>query len=157
MNPNANVLPPRHAVRVIIRSGDRICVCKKFAGGLRRYTVFPGGGVEPGATYEETCIKETLEEVGILITNVKSLNFSAELAVSNKTIESGKAERAGKYSVLINHYFTADFLKADDSVLGNDNDAMVPTWMTVQEAITLMREEGPVPTALERIKALQLL
>lgn len=54
----------REAVRAVIVRGDKIALAKSLTEGFFK---FPGGGIEPGETHDETLIRETAEETGLRI------------------------------------------------------------------------------------------
>ena len=61
------------AVTIIIDKKERILLLKRMTpqkdfGG---FWGFPGGAVEDGETYEECAIRETQEEAGLLVSNLK--------------------------------------------------------------------------------------
>ena len=65
----------RKCVRVIITNGNSILLCKKYIKGKFSSYIFPGGGFDNGDDLINTAIKECLEEVGILIKNVKPIGL----------------------------------------------------------------------------------
>lgn len=149
----AETLPVRVVVRVLLRHGHDVCVCTKPSeDGKVVWITFPGGGVEDNDTKEETVVKECLEEVGILVKQVRAMNIVTltEAAVN-------KQSRVGMYSGIETHYYTAEYHKLDKSVLGSDNDAMNYRWVSVTKAIEMVTN-GPwsIFTA-GRIQALQAL
>ena len=65
------------SVRVILfDETGRICVVKSLKNG---YIQVPGGGVEPGETLEMAAKRETREETGIELTDLKPLGYGTEL------------------------------------------------------------------------------
>ena len=130
-------LPLRLTVRVVIKRGDKVCLCMKYKNGAVVDYNVPGGGVEDGETMEQAVIKEALEEVGVRVHNVKAMGLRLP-----KHHLMGKPERNAIWSGTDTHYFEADFLRVDTSKLGDDGDALPFSWVTAQEAIDLVKT-GP--------------
>ena len=53
----------------IIIENNKVALIKRVRDG-QTYYVFPGGGIESGETAEQAAIRETFEELGVVI-NVK--------------------------------------------------------------------------------------
>ena len=47
--------------------GSRVLLMRRLKGG-RRYTVLPGGGIEPGETPGQAAVRELAEETGLVAT-----------------------------------------------------------------------------------------
>lgn len=62
-NPNGKVFA-RPSVRGIIVRGDEVLMMHSQKYG---YYKFPGGGIEPGETHEETLVREVQEESGYIV------------------------------------------------------------------------------------------
>jgi 8-oxo-dGTP diphosphatase len=60
------VKPEGRAVCVCF-DGSRVLLMRRFKDG-RRYTVLPGGGIEPGETPGEAAVRELAEETGLVAT-----------------------------------------------------------------------------------------
>jgi 8-oxo-dGTP pyrophosphatase MutT (NUDIX family) len=126
-------LPLRPVARVLILKNNHVLLGEvRKTGKLCCYN-FPGGGVEPGDSMEETISKETLEEVGVRVTNILPLNIS--LAAEHPM---GK-KREHLYRGTDNHYFVADFVGYDTSKLNSEGDAMRFTWETPADALMKIR------------------
>jgi 8-oxo-dGTP pyrophosphatase MutT (NUDIX family) len=149
--------PFRKAVRVIIRKGDKIILGKRIqdaTGELLSYD-FIGGGVDEGESMEDAVLKECLEEVGIRVKNIQKLSVTSQLEHT-----FSKPERTAMYAGTEDHYFVADFDKFDKRLHGSEGDAMPHEYVTVDEAIHLIKHApesdfNPIRlTALDEIKHL---
>lgn len=63
---------PRHTSRGIILKDDKILLMERWRPG-KHYFSFPGGGIEPGETSEQTVLREILEETGCVATIERQL------------------------------------------------------------------------------------
>lgn len=117
-------------VRVLLEGKkDRICVVKSLKRG---YIQIPGGGVEDGETIEEAAKRETKEEVGYELTDLKLLGYVIE-------------ERYGltgddAYKTFV---FTA---KASENVGTNlteeeKDEGFTPVWMTINEVSEVIEKK----------------
>jgi 8-oxo-dGTP diphosphatase len=68
---------PDRAVAVIVDEGRVLLVHRRKHG--KEYYVLPGGGVEPGETVEEACVREVKEETGLDVTSLKPLTTFANV------------------------------------------------------------------------------
>ena len=86
-------VPFRKAIRGVIKKDGKYLVVH-----LKKYdiTTFPGGGIEPGETYEDCVVREVLEETGIICTPREE-----KISVTEYFIDS----------VWTNVYFTCDFVE----------------------------------------------
>lgn len=65
--PNSHGIESRH-VLVVIKHDGRWLLTRHRIRGIE----FPGGKAEPGETIEEAAIRETMEETGVAIDNIRS-------------------------------------------------------------------------------------
>lgn len=84
----------------------------------------------------ETCRRESLEEVGIVIDNVRPLGL--EVPAEHPMGPKRDHLYRGTHTV----YYRADFVRYDRRLLGADGDAMRFTWELPLEAIAMI-EKGP--------------
>lgn len=132
-----NKLPLREVARVIIAKNGKICLGKVIdeQGKLVCYN-FPGGGIDNGDSHEETCRKEALQEVGILVGNIRptGLAHAAEHEMGKK--------RAHLYRGTNNVYYAGDYEGEDKTHLNSEGDEMPYSWETPDNAIRLI-QYGP--------------
>jgi 8-oxo-dGTP diphosphatase len=70
---------PRVGVGVIVTRGDQVLLIKrKGAHGQGTWST-PGGHLEVGESPEACAARETMEETGVRITNVRALGFTNDL------------------------------------------------------------------------------
>lgn len=127
----------RQCVRIIIVKNNKILLGQKFINGKFICYEFPGGGVEGNDNLEETVIKECLEEVGILVNNIKSLNIKYKYDLEYPNPERAKLYRGGE-----DNWFICVFYKQNKSLYNKDNDKLPYVWVTVDEAINIINN-GP--------------
>lgn len=141
-------LPIQQAGRVVATKGGYLCLgeVRNKEGKLRFYNL-PGGCAEAGESMEETCRRETKEEVGFDIANIQPIGMEVyqDYAPSNQ-----------KYRGVRNTYYRATYVGPDKSVYGADKDTMVFSWLTPEEALQRL-QEGPESPFNEPIsKAIRL-
>lgn len=122
----------RRCVRVIVIRGNKILVSKRIRDNEFKNYTFPGGGIEEGDTIQESAVKECLEEVGILVDNVRELGLKHRY-----DMEFDKPERAKLYRGTEDIWCIADYVKVDKKLFGSENDAMSSTWETPKSAMDL--------------------
>lgn len=149
----------RKCVRIIIRKGDKVLLGeRRYDDGTMMYYEFPGGGIEKGDSLEDTVIKEAMEEVGAVVTNVSSLDLHYCYDISYTNPSRAKKYRGGE-----DVWYVCDFVREDHSVHGKEGDALPHIWVDVSEAIDMVRK-GPASkynearlAALEKVKKLNKL
>lgn len=127
----------RHCVRVIILKENKVLLCKRYDKNKLQNYEFPGGGIEKKDSFEESVIKECLEEVGIKVKNIKELNLSIVHDIQDLMYIDKE-----KYAGNINDWVVCEFEKIDKSVYNIERDALPADWVTIDEAIGLI-ENGP--------------
>lgn len=113
----------RVKVEVLVVLNGQVGVCKPTKE--RGWYTFPGGGVDAGETLEDAGIRECLEEIGIEVTGMKSLECSQEFhhAVPGKNSES------------CFHFYTAMFRRVNESMLDCEGDAREIEWLDLEDAV----------------------
>lgn len=141
----------RQCVRTVIIKGDLILLGRKMhSDGSFMCYEFPGGGIEDGDTKEETVLKECLEEVGILVTDITDLHISKQYEIDYPNPARAKLYRGGQ-----DNWFTARFVRSDKSQYNNDNDTMKFTWESIDNAIAMIKHGPQDPYNSARIEVLQ--
>lgn len=139
----------RNCVRVIITKGNLVLLGRKYKDGNLLCYEFPGGGVEEDSSFEETVVKECLEEIGILVKDIVSLNLKYKYELAYPNPKRAKLYRGGE-----DNWFVCKYDKQDKSLYNDDKDAMPYSWVTIDQAIKLI-SEGPESSFNSiRIKAL---
>lgn len=146
----------RDCVRIIIRKGDLVLLGERlYSDNTLMYYEFPGGGIEEGDSVEDTVKKESLEEVGMVVDNVVSLDlrYTYDISYNNQS-------RARKYKGGRDEWYVCDFVREDHSVHGKEGDALPYRWVPIDKVIDLIRN-GPASkynearlAALNKVKKL---
>lgn len=130
----------RKCVRIIICDDDEIVLGKKYIHGKFSCYEFPGGGIEDGDDFQQTVIKEALEEVGIRVDDVQSLGLEFKYEIDYPNPERAKLYRGG-----VDIWYMAKFVSYDKSLLNSEGDALPYTWETIPNAVRKIKE-GPKST-----------
>jgi ADP-ribose pyrophosphatase YjhB (NUDIX family) len=120
---NINVI--RHACRGIVVKGENILI--GYQKNIDKY-IIPGGGIERRETLEECCIREVLEETGVICYPQKYYLEIEELFMDMKHI---------------NHYFICDVVEETSNMsLTNAEKEVGLTylWMPIHDAINIFKE-----------------
>lgn len=145
-----NDVTVRDRVEVLITKDDRVCVAWWKGIKTAENVCFPGGGVEEGDTIEQTVVKECLEEVGIEVTNIRYLNIREKGTTVFSTVKEG-LEKYGAETFV----YTAEFKAVDMKVFNIEGDGMTYEWVTIPQAIELMKDSGEyAPLRLRALNAL---
>ncbi len=115
----------REEARAIIRKGDLLFMI--YIQKENTY-VFPGGGVEVGESLEETCIRESLEEAGAVVSINKYLGCIHEMWDS----------KFGDLTYCLNsHYFDCELTSIQEqSLVGYELEiGFTPVWVTAAKAL----------------------
>lgn len=130
-----NKLPLRIKVEVIIIKDKKICLCTFpiFDKPGDIFYGFPGGGVDGSETQREACIKECLEEVGIAIKNITSLDHSKVYPPL-----FNKPGRVEQFSGTEKHFYYAEFNHIDNRLFNSEGDGVKFRWVSPEKAIPLL-------------------
>lgn len=144
-------LPSRPCVRAIIVKQNRICLCKQISneGKFTNYA-FPGGGIELNQDHVEAVKAECLEEVGIRVTSVISLDLTDE-----RRGQFFYGERAKQFGGIKDFYYMAKFYKEDTSLYNSQGDGWEYEWLTIPEAIKKITNGPESIYNAKRIEALE--
>lgn len=93
------------SVALIVRAQRLLTVHRQKAG--QDYHVLPGGGIEPGETPVEACVREVQEETGLAVAHAQEL-----CVLANR----GRLE----------HYFLVDTLEGEPTLGGPEKDRNGP-------------------------------
>lgn len=104
---------------------NRVCLCPPSS--KRRYWTIPGGGIDKGETHADATVRESLEEVGILIKNIQPLNYSKVFMNTARAAQDGFP--GGE-----SHFYVADFSRNDHSLFDIAGDGRKYNWCTIDEA-----------------------
>lgn len=143
--------PYRPAVRVIITQDKKIAVGERIKDNQVIGVKFPGGGIDPGDTYEQTTVKEVLEEVGILVEDVHNLGYRFSHDIVYDDPERAKKYRGGQDNWMLCHY-----VKHSDKLLDTQGDAFRITWLTPEEVIAKIKSFPTDQFTLPTIHAVEL-
>lgn len=145
-------LPLRPVARVVIMKNGKLCLGRVWnEHGRLGYYTFPGGGVEPGDTQLATIMKKSLEEVGMVINNIRKLDL-----VVDARHPMGTAERNQRWGGTSTQYFVADWERYDYTQRGQSAELMHYTWEKPAKAIGIINAGPDVAFNDIRIQAIEL-
>lgn len=91
------------------------------------YWMAPGGGIEPGETEEDAVHRETMEEVGIRVTDLYKLGEQKKLPSADFT----------NNSLAFHFYDYAAMVLPGETILPDNREVKTFAWFTVKEAMQL--------------------
>ena len=119
----------RTAVRAIISDRNRLLMIYSPVNGDYK---FPGGGIEPGETHEQTLVREVSEEAGQCI--VEPFLLVARIREYGEAMQTGAS-----VFMMDSYYYTAAIdsgVRTEQSLDAyEDRLKFTPRWVTVDEAI----------------------
>lgn len=95
------------------------------------YHGFPGGGIEPNEDVIESIKRETLEEVGLDINNIKKIDIKSFVMKWSDQIR--KLKNTGHKGSITN-YYRADLVKENMSQYGKEDDNLNYQFVDIQTA-----------------------
>jgi 8-oxo-dGTP pyrophosphatase MutT (NUDIX family) len=99
------------------------------------YHGFPGGGIEPNEDIIESIKRETLEEVGLDISNIKKINIKPFIMEwSDQIRKLKKTNHKGS----ITNYYKADLVKENKKLYNKEDDAVEYQFVDIQTAKDLI-------------------
>lgn len=122
--------PYRPAVRVIISKDGKIAVGERIKDGKVLGVKFPGGGIDPGDSFEQTTVKEVLEEVGYLVEDVINLGYRFSHDITYDDPERAKKYRGGQ-----DNWMLCSYVKHSDKLLDSQGDSFKVEWYSPQDVI----------------------
>jgi|TARA_Y100000310_G_C20598922_1_gene771977 8-oxo-dGTP pyrophosphatase MutT (NUDIX family) len=133
----------RKRIAVWIKKDKLFIVGKMYNKQTKKYYYTePGGGIEDNQTYKQAAINECLEEIGILIKNIKLINIDSykvdwyKLQSQGIKLSDKQKKRMKKYRGNDIIACVAEFKEYDNSIIGGDDDIyMKPEYVTKQKLI----------------------
>ena len=117
MITNRNYLPYRKNCEGYLLYKNKFILAQKSPHG---YTIFPGGGINKNETQEEALRRETKEETGLNIKNLKFLSYENEFMPELK-----------------NHSLVLMFQGTPEGKESNNDEVSEQKWFTKEEALKL--------------------
>ncbi|MGL1891656.1 MAG: NUDIX domain-containing protein [Spirochaetaceae bacterium] len=119
----------RIAIRAVIEHSGKILLVHSSVNGDYK---FPGGGVEKGETFNQTLIREVLEESGYHV-----INIFEEMGIVDEF--DHPMDKQYDYFYMISHYFRCDVDLNDkhrqNLAFYEDELGFLPVWVDLDKAI----------------------
>ena len=128
----------------IFRHGHVLIICGRSDDGTHWFG-FPGGG-QDGASLTDAVIKESLEEVGVGITNIEITPLTQRAGPAVMAID----DQGLRYAGSVTTYLVADYGRVDTRILGHAGDASEYVWMLQEEALQCLADTELVDNSIRR-------
>ena len=118
------IVPKKDRVRVIVYrdDGDILLVRSRFS---RQEWALPGGGVKHNESYEQAAVRETLEEVGLRVHNLRYLGEAnshesyAKFSVRVFVAHASDYDIKCNFEIMEARWFSRDYLPKEYTLLTN--------------------------------------
>lgn len=130
----------RSRVEVYIIKDNRILIGSGKSRAGDTYVTIPGGGIDEGESIEDAAYRETLEEVGVQIKNIKSIYKASVHQWNPSDTLPAKWGWVTKHPLgSITYYRMAEFDEYNDSLYGTEPDMYKLKEVSINEAIELWK------------------
>lgn len=128
-------------VRILLENEKgEVCVVKSLK---KNYIQIPGGGVEDGETLEEAARRETREEAGYVVTDLKPLGYVIE---ERYGLTGDDAEKSFVFVAKAGKNVGTDLTEEEKE------EGFTPVWMTVDEASKIIEEKDKKLSSISQDK-----
>jgi 8-oxo-dGTP pyrophosphatase MutT (NUDIX family) len=104
--------------------------------------IIPGGGIDKGETPKMAAKRETLEELGVSVKNLKSIGTKKIKYYQRPNMSDYQRNMVNQYSGAIFHSYTAQFHKIDKSKWGAEADSYNTTEVSIPDAIKFFKKHA---------------
>lgn len=128
---------------------------KVLSGKVGNRLIFPGGGIDEGENIKQAGRRETVEETGVYIQNLKILNPNdplyldyEELSNNGDTYAKYKMERLKKYKGENTYFIKSEYVEREKEDLKKDEWYIKDiTWKPIDELVQHMMDlQESIPT-----------
>jgi 8-oxo-dGTP pyrophosphatase MutT (NUDIX family) len=131
---------------IVLIEDHKVALIERHRAGLH-YFVFPGGGVDEGESPEHAAIRESMEELGILVA-IKQKVAEIQLGRNSRQVYFLVEQIGGEFGTGAGEEYT----EADPN--DPDEGIYIPIWMPINE-LALHKNIHPVDVAKLVIKSVQ--
>jgi len=108
----------RRVEAIVVDGKGRILAAKAPHGGVQ----FPGGGIDPGESVNQAANRETKEEMGYSLKNIRAMGFSPKSTLWGKALQKWMNEKGRNHTGSKTYYRIAQIKEKDMSIYGKDGD-----------------------------------